>query len=84
MTTSLNKVSTIRVSWQTNSGFEHTGNGDNGTILKRLLILYNVQKEKKENHKTKAGQYEKEQEYLNNYTIENLEIKQIVITIFKS
>lgn len=35
MTTLLNKLTTIRVSWQTNRGFLwHPENEDNGTILK--------------------------------------------------
>lgn len=59
--TTLNKVATIRVSWQTNGGFaQHTGNGDNEVILKGLQIIYNVQKGKEGKRKAKAKWYEKE------------------------
>lgn len=85
MTTSLNKVTTIRVSWQTNRGFvQHSGNGDNEAILKGFQIIYNVQNRKKENHKTKVRLYEKEQEDQKNYLTEILEMKNVVIISFKS
>lgn len=61
MTTTLNTVTTVRVSWQTNAGFaQHTGNGDNEVNSKGLQIIYNVQKRKEGKHKTKARWYDKE------------------------